>query len=124
MDLNTSVIKREHVKLSVDEIRPVPTAHNSGTKKVLSGEFSHPVMIKQVAVGKLGPGESVELHAHPDMDEHYFILEGNGRIKIDNTVYFIKKGDFMIVTAGSDHELHSNNETLEFFYQSFQILPS
>ena len=56
MDLNTSVFKREHVKLSVDEVRPVPTAHNSGTKKVLSGEFSHPVMIKQVAVGNFSPG--------------------------------------------------------------------
>ena len=124
MDLITSIFKREHIKLSVDEIRPVPTAHNSGTKRVLSGGFSHPVMLKQVAVGKLEPGESVEPHVHPDLDEHYFILEGNGRIRINNKVYFIKKGDFMIVTAGSDHELHSNNETLEFFYQSFQILPS
>ena len=124
MDLKTPIEKREHVRLSIDEVLPVATAHNSGTKKVLSGEFSHPVMIKQIAVGKLLPGESVEPHVHPDMDEHYFFLEGSGRMRINNNVYFIKKGDFVIVTAGSDHELQCNNETLEFFYQSFQILPA
>lgn len=113
---------RKHLKLSSDDILPVATSHQSGTKKILSAEIPQPVVIKQVAIGKLEPGELVPSHVHPDMDEHYMIMSGNGWMRIDEAVYLLKKGDFMIVTAGSDHELHCTDNSLEFFYQSFAYL--
>jgi quercetin dioxygenase-like cupin family protein len=115
--------RRLHSKLATRELVPVATAHNSGTKKVLSRGFDQPVVIKQVAVGTLLPGETVEPHTHPDLDEYYYVLTGNGTMRVDQQTYELAAGDFVIVTAGSEHELRSGDKPLEFYYQSFQVLP-
>jgi mannose-6-phosphate isomerase-like protein (cupin superfamily) len=115
--------KRPHLKTSLLEIPGVPTAHNSGTKKILSRGFHEKVVIRQVAVAVLEIGERVEPHTHADLDEYYFILRGAGKLKVNDTLYELKAGDFIIVTAGSEHEIRDISETLEFYYQSFEIIP-
>ena len=116
--------KREHLKLSISELEAVPTAHNSGTKKILTRGFNQPVLIKQVAVGTLSPGDVIEPHIHPDLDEYYMILKGGGMMRVEEKIYKLSPGDFILVTAGSEHELRNDEqETIEFYYQSFQVLP-
>jgi mannose-6-phosphate isomerase-like protein (cupin superfamily) len=117
-----SLVRRPHVNIAVANVTPVATAHNSGTKKVLTRGFDQPVIIKQVAVGTLLPGEYVEPHSHADLDEYYFVLSGNGTMRVDGNNYELAAGDFVIVTAGSEHELRSGDKTLEFYYQSFELV--
>jgi quercetin dioxygenase-like cupin family protein len=117
-------LKRKHIQVSVDTISPVHTAHQAGSKKVLAGEFQFPVIIKQVAVGRLLAGDRIEAHTHPDMDEYYFFLKGNGTMRVDESTYELKAGTFIIVTAGSEHELSCDDSPLEFYYQSFEVAAS
>ncbi|RYY17527.1 MAG: cupin domain-containing protein [Chitinophagaceae bacterium] len=113
---------RDHVKLALSDILPVSTSHDSGTKKVLAGQFAEPVKIKQVAVGRLEPGDDIGSHVHQDMDEYYFILEGKAMMQVQDQTYQLKKGDFILVTAGSAHRIYDIRETLEFYYQSYEML--
>ncbi|RYY09137.1 MAG: cupin domain-containing protein [Chitinophagaceae bacterium] len=120
--MTVQAFTRPHVKLAAADIPAVVTSHNSGSKLVFSKGFDQPVLIKQIAIGRLEPGESIEPHVHPDMDEHYFILQGTGTMRINKDNYSLKSGDFILVTAGSEHELHCENNRLEFYYQGFEIL--
>ena len=113
---------RDHTKLNISELTGRPTSHNSGTKKVITTNPSGPVMIKQIAVGILQPGETIEEHRHPDLDEHYFVLSGSGSMQVEERIYELKKGDFILVTAGSLHRIYDITQTLEFYYQGFELV--
>ncbi|MET0243203.1 MAG: cupin domain-containing protein [Flavitalea sp.] len=112
----------ESKRINISEVEGVTTSHNTGTKKVLLPANEQPVLIKQVALGILEQGEKVSAHTHPDMDEHYFFLRGNGIMRVDDQVYRLAPGDFILVKAGSEHELLCDIEKLEFYYQGFQLL--
>ncbi len=107
---------------SVDEIEPVLTSHNTGSKKVLCKGFPESVQLKQIALGGLSPGESVAVHTHLDMDEYYHVLTGNGVIYIDEVLYKLEPGIFINVPAGAAHRLECGEIPLEFFYFGLEIL--
>ncbi|EOR95047.1 hypothetical protein ADIARSV_1747 [Arcticibacter svalbardensis MN12-7] len=104
------------IHLDVDEIIPVSTSHAVGLKKILAQGSDQPVKLKQVAFGKLLPGQNVPIHVHPDMDEVYFFQNGYGIAKVDDVVYDLKPGIFVYIPAGSKHDISCSTTPLEFFY--------
>jgi quercetin dioxygenase-like cupin family protein len=118
---NLATIGREHIMLSGEEIQPVTTSHMSGSKQVFSFGSTQPVVIKQIALGKLEPGEIIAAHTHPDLDEYYYFISGNGEVRVNENIYNVKPGDFLLITAGSEHELVAGGEPLSFYYQSFEL---
>ncbi len=101
----------------VDEISEILTAHNSGTKKVLLNNEQSGNAITQIAQGKLGPGERVELHAHKTMTEYFYFTEGFGQYLIDGKTYELSKGSFVSIPEKTEHALINTGELpLVFFY--------
>src|SRR5690554_6895977 len=103
------------------EITAALTSHSIGFKKVLSKELPEALQIKQIAVGYLKPGEIIEPHVHPDLDEYYFVLEGNGSILINGEMLPFHKDIFVQVPAGTTHSMECEQD-LTFFYFGVQIL--
>lgn len=90
-------------------------------KKILCKEFPETLKIKQIAIGFLRSGEEIRSHVHPDFDEYYYVLEGSGRIFINNEKFLFVKNVFVKVPAGAIHRLTCKYD-LCFFYFGVQIL--
>ncbi len=99
------------------------TSHGIGLKKILSKELPESLKIKQIALGYLKPGELIEPHVHPDLDEYYYVLEGNGSILLDDDTLPFHEAIFVKVPAGTTHSLTCEKD-LTFFYFGVQILPT
>ena len=63
----------------------------------------------------LEPGEEDTQEPH-DSDEVYFILEGNGFLKIRDKDYAVSKDKLFFVGKHIEHQFHSNSKTLKVLY--------
>ena len=63
----------------------------------------------------LQPGEEDTQEPH-DSDEVYFIISGNGFLKIKNKDYVISKDKLFFVGKGVPHYFHSNTTELKVLY--------
>lgn len=75
-------------------------------------------MLQVAAAGRtvLEPGSSVGEHGHPDTEELYLILEGEGTASLDGDRFPVKAGDLFVVKAGHAHGLENDSDRpLSFF---------
>ena len=63
----------------------------------------------------LKPGEEDTQEPH-ESDEVYFVLSGNGYLKIKNKNYKVSKEKLFFVGKGVTHFFHSNTEDLKVLY--------
>jgi len=63
-------------------------------------------------------------HAHPEREEHYYVLRGEGFIYLGEERYPIKTGDGILVPPVSVHTVENpNDEPLEFYWAAFADEP-
>jgi oxalate decarboxylase/phosphoglucose isomerase-like protein (cupin superfamily) len=68
----------------------------------------------------LHPHQKTSGHSHPGLEEVYFFVSGDGRMKIDrgNVVSFlkVKAGDIVLIPDGAYHRVYNDmtDEDLEF----------
>jgi len=55
----------------------------------------------------LEPGQSQAGHAHAVGDKLYFVLQGRGRIRVDDDERDVRAGDLVCAPAGSNHAVHN-----------------
>jgi uncharacterized cupin superfamily protein len=60
---------------------------------------------------RLGPGQASTKHRHPEQEELYFLLEGTGRIRIDDEVLTLDPQSAVAVAAPAIRQLF--NDTAE-----------
>lgn len=60
-----------------------------------------------LAIAKLEKGKTLEAHVDP-MEEIYFLLSGEGEMKVDDEVRQVGPGDAIWIPAGAEHSLTNN----------------
>ncbi|MFX0094185.1 MAG: cupin domain-containing protein [Candidatus Hodarchaeota archaeon] len=61
------------------------------------------------------PNCSSQLHFHPKEEETYYILQGKGRMFIENKKYLVKPGDTIFIAPLEKHQIFTEgNSDLEF----------
>jgi len=71
--------------------------------------------ITYVSLARLQPTLSYESHSHKDHEEVYYILSGNGSIKIDNEVAKFRDGDIIYIPVNKIHSItNEGDEMVEF----------
>jgi mannose-6-phosphate isomerase-like protein (cupin superfamily) len=90
---------------SLNDIIPVTTVHNIGEKFVFLKQQDTETLLTQFAYGKLMPGEDVEEHLHPTMEEYFYFINGEGEYTIGNDVFSIKPATFFRIPANTKHAL-------------------
>ena len=64
---------------------------------------------------RLYPGKQTTGHAHPGQEEVYFIVEGEGLIKIEEEMWPVKAGDIKLIEDGEFHQvINDGDEDLYF----------
>ena len=69
----------------------------------------------QAGIIRLHPSENDTQEPH-SVDEVYYVIEGNGFIKIDGEDHQIRQGTSIFVPAKADHKFHGNKQDLVIFY--------
>ena len=76
-------------------------------KRVLLAANESECPITQIAITDLRAGEVAEAHCHEDMQEGFYVLNGNLDIVLDGVVEHCKAEDFVYVKCGTSHELRA-----------------
>jgi mannose-6-phosphate isomerase-like protein (cupin superfamily) len=62
-------------------------------------------------VQKVNPGKGTGLHYHTDVDEIFYVIEGNGTAVLGNKSYEIEAGDFIFIPKNLDHKIRKYDST-------------
>ena len=89
------------------DISPLSTSYEMGLKRVLLSANESGCSITQIAVLELKAGERSAQHIHPDLQDAFFILDGEIDITIDGQVHHCQKEDFIFVEHLKAYELHA-----------------
>ncbi len=96
----------------------VGTSHNGTVKRkaLLRGEDISPGSnILSMNEAYLEPGQEVEEHQHPDAEEVFFILSGEGMMLVDGQPVPLTAGNLLLIEPGERHLLRNNRtDTLTF----------
>jgi len=72
-------------------------------------------LAKQLEAGSLGarlwrlaPGQASTRHRHRDQEELYFLLEGSGRVRVDDELLTLAPQDSLLVEPGSVRQLFND----------------
>lgn len=70
---------------------------------------------------ELPPGASMAAHTHPDCEELFYFLSGNGEMVVDGARVLVTNDDVIVVAPAESHEIKNNgNDAL--IWVSFRIL--
>jgi len=67
----------------------------------------------QARILRLHPGENDTQEPH-SVDEVYYVIEGNGFIKLDGKDHQIRQGTSIFVPAKTDHTFHGNQQDTSY----------
>ena len=83
----------------------------------LGGYFIDFITTKGIQAGiiRLHPGENDTQEPH-SVDEVYYVIEGNGFIKLNGENHAIKQGTSIFVPARTEHRFYGNNQDFVIFY--------
>jgi len=79
-------------------IRELASPTNSGLTRHSLAEIRHP------------PGTASQEHFHTEAEEVYFVIEGQGGIRVDGETGSIGPGDVVVITPGERHKVWQEGE--------------
>ncbi len=91
----------------LSDIQPVSTSHGVGMKRVLLSSNESGCSLTQIAVTELKAGEAAVAHVHPDMQEGFYILEGELDIILNDKTTRCQKETFVFVEKCTSHEIQA-----------------
>ncbi len=92
--------------VAVDKVMPMASEVYE-SRMILDHVITGRENVIQVNHGTVMPGAALEGAAHED-DEIYYILGGEGKLRLDNTVYDIRAGEIVFIPAGCIHALDNS----------------
>ena len=108
---------REPFKKRIDDV-VVEQAHGgSGSRRLLLSSLdSISGNIEAVTMGYLDPGGVFDWHSHQDIDEFFFVTQGDGTIKYENDSEFnYSKGDLIYSPQNLSHRLENTGDIVNEF---------
>lgn len=99
---------------NLERAAPFKTKDGSEIRELLAHRNSC-ITQQSLAEARVPPGASTTPHYHPRTEEIYYILSGQGRIRIEGEVQDVGPGDAIAIPPGSIHTItNSGTEVLKF----------
>jgi mannose-6-phosphate isomerase-like protein (cupin superfamily) len=96
------------------DCRPFTTEDGSEIRELLAHRNSA-IRHQSLAEATLRTGQSTRPHFHPKAEEIYYILKGQGRLRMDGEERVVGPGDAIAIPPGMPHQiLHQGREDLVF----------
>lgn len=88
----------------IDQVPAFTTKDGSEIRELLAHRNSS-IRMQSLAEARLPAGGQTTPHYHPRTEEIYYILEGHGRMQIDDEVEAIAPGDAIAIPPGAPHQI-------------------
>ncbi|REK08260.1 MAG: cupin domain-containing protein [Planctomycetota bacterium] len=99
---------------NLDRVEAFTTKDGSEIRELLAHRNSC-IVNQSLAEARLPPGASTTPHYHPRTEEIYYILTGEGRMRIAEETQAVGPGDAIAIPPGKEHEITNvGSETLVF----------
>jgi mannose-6-phosphate isomerase-like protein (cupin superfamily) len=88
------------------DMTPFITADGSAIRE-LAGRLatSGPARCQSLAEASLDPGRETAEHYHPEAEEIYYFVAGEGRMRLDADEAPVQAGDCVVIAPGAPHKL-------------------
>jgi len=96
---------------NLDHIEPFITKDGSEIRELLASGNSC-IRNQSLAEARLPPGLSTTPHYHPRTEEIYYILEGQGTMRVGDEVQAVGRGDAIAIPPGAEHEITNAGEAV------------
>jgi mannose-6-phosphate isomerase-like protein (cupin superfamily) len=85
-------------------VEPFITKDSSEIREILAPANSS-IKNQSLAEARLTPGMTTDEHFHPKSEEIYYILEGRGRMKVEDEEREVGLGDGIAILTGKRHRI-------------------
>ena len=76
---------------------------------IAGGEFFQ--AIPQIATVVIAPGKGTSAHAHADMDEFFYIVNGSIEVVVSECTETLVTGEAILISAGEQHAFSNKSDT-------------
>lgn len=92
----------------VEVAKTEPGTHNGGGETIGFNFFAQAKNLKTIFRKRiLKPGSSIGYHLQKE-DEIYYVISGNGKMKMNGKLFPVKPGDAILTRPGSSHGIEPN----------------
>ena len=99
---------------NINDVPAFTTKDGSEIRELLAHRNSC-IKNQSLAEARLPPGASTTPHHHPSTEEIYYILEGTGRMRIEEQQQDVGPGDAIAIEPGAVHTItNTGTQTLKF----------
>lgn len=100
--------------IRASEVAPYSPANHTGTKNYrLVGPRVNGAKRMEIVLGDIERNEGSPAHAHPDMEQAVYVLEGEAMAGIDGVDHHVRPGDMMFFPARVFHSIKVLTERIK-----------
>ena len=100
--------------IRASETKPYSPANHTGTKNYrLVGPELNGAKYMEIVLGDIERNEGSPAHAHPDLEQAVYILEGEAIAGIDGMDHHVRAGDLMFFPARVFHSIKVLSERIK-----------
>jgi mannose-6-phosphate isomerase-like protein (cupin superfamily) len=100
--------------VNIGEAEPFITKDGSEIRELLAHRNSC-IQKQSLAEARIAPGQATQPHYHPQTEEIYYILEGQGRMWIGRECRDVGPGDAIAIPPGEPHQIKNTGMTTLLF---------
>lgn len=98
--------ERSKYVIRPDEVEAYSPANHTGTRnKRLVGPRVNGAKHLEIVLGEIERNEGALAHAHPDLEQAVYVLEGEALVEIDDESHTVKTGDLLYFPAKVFHNI-------------------
>lgn len=87
--------------------------HDTSVYRVIDNKFLNDLTLSQTV---LHPWEETPGHAYPGFEEIYFVLNGAGRIQLDDEFISVSAGDIVMIPQGSFRKVLNDSSKFDLTF--------
>ena len=97
-----------------EDVTPYSPANHAGTRNYrMVAPGVNGAQFMEIILGDIERHAGAVAHAHPDMEQAVYVIEGEARAQIDGIDHHVKAGDLMFFPVGVFHDLHVITERIK-----------
>ena len=100
--------------IRVSEVEPYSPANHTGTRNYrLVGPNVNGAKYMEIILGDIERNEGSPAHAHPDLEQAVYVLEGEAMAGIDGVDHHVRPGDLLFFPARVYHSIKVLTERIK-----------
>jgi quercetin dioxygenase-like cupin family protein len=97
-----------------DDVMPYSPANHSGTKNYrLVSPGVNGAQYMEIIYGDIERHAGAVAHAHPDMEQATYVIDGEATVEVDGVTHHVSKGDLLFFPSRVFHDIQVISERIK-----------